>query len=62
MLKAKDEAYLINTWVAHHALSLGTRILIILDCGSQDPDYLGKLSPYASRILISITNAIMTLY
>ncbi len=52
VLKAKDEAYLIDTWVAHHAAIVGYENLIILDCGSQDPAYLQKLSAYASRILI----------
>jgi len=52
VLKAKDEHYLIDAWIAHHAAIVGHENLIILDCGSQDPAYLGKLAAYASRILI----------
>jgi hypothetical protein len=52
VLKAKDEPYLIDAWVAHHAAIVGYENLIILDCGSQDPAYLEKLNAYASRILI----------
>ena len=49
ILKAKDETYLIDTWIAHHATLVGYENLIIMDCGSQDPTYLEKLKFYASR-------------
>lgn len=52
VLKAKDESYLIDAWVAHHAAIVGYENLIILDCGSQDATYIEKLASYASRILV----------
>jgi hypothetical protein len=52
VLKAKNEAYLIDSWVAHHAAIVGYENIIILDCGSTDSEYLHKLSILADRILV----------
>jgi len=52
ILKAKDEAYLIDAWVAHHAAIVGEENLILLDCGSEDPEYLRKLAGYGRRMLV----------
>lgn len=52
VLKAKDEPYLIDAWITHHAAIVGYDNLIILDCGSKEPAYLEKLAGYASRILV----------
>jgi hypothetical protein len=52
ILKAKDEPYLIDAWVAHHAAIVGFENIIILDCGSVDPTYLQKLALHARRVLV----------
>ncbi|CAH2603061.1 conserved protein of unknown function [Rhodovastum atsumiense] len=52
ILKAKDEPYLIDAWIAHHAAIVGFDNIIILDCGSQDPTYIAKLKSYSSKIMI----------
>jgi hypothetical protein len=52
ILKAKDESYLIDSWISHHAAIVGYENLIIMDCGSRDPTYLEKLRFYAPKVLI----------
>jgi hypothetical protein len=52
ILKAKDEPYLIDAWVAHHAAIVGFENIVILDCGSTDPGYLRKLAGHARRVLV----------
>lgn len=52
ILKAKNEAYLIDAWVEHHAAIVGYENLIILDCGSDDPQYLRKLWAIGQRVLV----------
>jgi hypothetical protein len=52
VLKAKDEAYLIDAWVEHHAAIVGYENLIIFDCGSTDPRFLQKLALIARRVLV----------
>ncbi|NNM55542.1 glycosyltransferase family 2 protein [Acidocella sp.] len=52
ILKAKDEAYLIDAWVAHHASIVGFENIVILDCGSVDPVYRQKLAIHARRVLV----------
>lgn len=52
ILKVKDEPYLIDAWVAHHAAIVGFENIIILDCGSKDPVFLGKLAGHARRVLV----------
>lgn len=51
ILKAKDEPELIDAWITHHARIVGLENLVILDCGSEDPSYLEKLSWYSRHIL-----------
>jgi hypothetical protein len=52
ILKVKDESYLIDAWVAHHAAIVGVENIIILDCGSQDPIFLRKLAIHAQHVLV----------
>lgn len=51
-LKAKDEPYLIDLWIEHHAEIVGYENIVILDCGSTNEEYIEKLERYASKILI----------
>lgn len=52
ILKAKDEPRFIDRWITHHANIVGRENLVILDCGSSDPEYLAKLDQYRGSIII----------
>lgn len=52
VLKAKDEPELIDKWIAHHAGIVGYDNIIILDCGSENPDYLNALKRYSNHVII----------
>ncbi|AWN37844.1 glycosyltransferase family 2 protein [Methylobacterium radiodurans] len=52
ILKVKDEPELLARWIAYHAGIVGHHNLIIMDCGSTDPEHLHVLEAYRDRILI----------
>lgn len=56
ILKAKDEPELIEKWIEHHSAIVGDSNLIILDCGSTDPEYKSILERYKKSILIMSYN------
>ncbi len=52
ILKCKDETELIDAWLQHHEQLVGSENIIIMDCGSETPEYLTKLSRISQRILV----------
>ena len=52
MLKVKDEPELIVRWIEHHADIVGYHNLVIMNCGSTDPFFLGILHGYRERVLV----------
>ncbi|KQM21482.1 hypothetical protein ASE73_15650 [Sphingomonas sp. Leaf24] len=52
ILKVKDEPELIDKWVNHHAAIVGYENIVILDCGSQEPEYLAKIERYARKMIV----------
>lgn len=52
VLKVKDEPHLLPQWIDYHRGIVGLHNLVILDCGSTDPDHLAILDAYRDRILI----------
>jgi hypothetical protein len=52
ILKVKDEPVLLPRWIAYHADIVGHHNLIIMDCGSTDPEHLRVLEAYRRRVLI----------
>ncbi|MGN7161574.1 glycosyltransferase family 2 protein [Sphingomonas sp. SAFR-052] len=52
ILKVKDEPELIDKWVNHHAAIVGYENIVILDCGSQDPEYLAKIARHARKMIV----------
>ncbi|MBB5692281.1 glycosyltransferase family protein [Muricoccus pecuniae] len=52
VLKAKDEPELFPQWFKHHSAIVGENNIIILDCGSEDPEYIEMLDGVRSRALV----------
>jgi len=52
ILKAKDEPELIDKWIQHHGEMVGLHNIIILDCNSEDRQYLEKLNEYSHHVLV----------
>lgn len=52
ILKVKDEPELIDRWLEYHGSIVGFDNLIVFDCGSTDPNFLGSLKRYRDRISI----------
>lgn len=52
VLKIKNDKDLLPKWIEHHSSIVGFENLIILDCGSDDEDYLNLLSEVSKYVLV----------
>ncbi|MCR5877641.1 glycosyltransferase family 2 protein [Phenylobacterium sp. J367] len=52
VLKVKDEPELLQRWIDYHAAIVGLHNLVIMDCGSQDPEHWAILNRHRGEMLV----------
>jgi hypothetical protein len=52
VLKVKDEPALLRRWIEHHAAIAGLTNLLVMDCGSSDPEHWAILESFGPDLMV----------